>query len=88
MNKKIQLSVLSIFIAAALIGSVVSYGDNMAYAGGKDKKSNESVQLLEQLSLTEQASSCGTENGKTIASCNNLAFTANLNDGNNAAGQQ
>ena len=87
MNKKITLSVLSIFIAAALIGSVVTYGDNMAYAGGKNKKSNESVQLLEQSSITSQDSSCGSED-KTIASCNNLAFTANLNDGNNAAGQQ
>ena len=87
MNKKIQLSVLSIFIAAALIGSVVSYGDNMAYAGGKDKKQNDVVQLLEQLSLTEQASSCGSEDD-TIASCNNLAFSINLNDGNNALGQQ
>jgi hypothetical protein len=37
MNKKIQLSILSIFIAAALIGSVVTIGDNMAFAGGKDK---------------------------------------------------
>lgn len=87
MNKKIQLSVLSIFIAAALIGSVVAYGDNMAYAGGKNKKSNDSVQLLEQLSITGQDSSCGSEDD-TVASCNNLAFTANLNDGNNAAGQQ
>lgn len=86
MNKKIQLSVLSIFIAAALIGSVVAYGDNYAYAGGK-KKSNELLQLLEQSSVTGQSSSCGSEDD-TIASCNNLAFTANLNDGNNAAGQQ
>jgi hypothetical protein len=86
MNKKIQLSVLSIFIAAALIGSVVAYGDNYAYAGGK-KKSNDLLQLLEQSSLTAQDSSCGSEDD-TVASCNNLAFTANLNDGNNAAGQQ
>jgi hypothetical protein len=86
MNKRIQLSVLSIFIAAALIGSVVAYGDNYAYAGGK-KKSNELLQLLEQSSVTGQSSSCGSEDD-TIASCNNLAFTANLNDGNNAAGQQ
>jgi hypothetical protein len=85
-NKKIQLSVLSIFIAAALIGSVVAYGDNYAYAGGK-KKSNDLLQLLEQSSVTGQSSSCGSEDD-TVASCNNLAFTANLNDGNNAAGQQ
>jgi hypothetical protein len=86
MNKRIQLSVLSIFIAAALIGSVVAYGDNYAYAGGK-KKSNDLLQLLEQSSVTGQSSSCGSEDD-TVASCNNLAFTANLNDGNNAAGQQ
>ena len=87
MNKKITLSVLSIFIAAALIGSVVSYGDNMAYAGGKNKKSNDAVQLLEQSSITGQDSTCDSGN-KTKASCNNLAFTLNLNKGNNALGQQ
>ena len=86
MNKKIQLSILSMFIAAALIGSVVAYGDNYAYAGGK-KKVNESVQIIEQLSTTAQSSTCGAEDDN-VASCNNLAFTANLNDGNNAAGQQ
>ena len=74
------------FIAAALIGSVVAFGDNYAYAGGK-KKVNESLQLIEQLSATGQSSSCGSDDD-TVASCNNLAFTANLNDGNNAAGQQ
>jgi hypothetical protein len=92
-NKKIQLSVLSLFVAAALVGSVIAYGnDNLAYAGGdhhdkKKKKSNELIQLLEQSSVTGQSSSCGSEDD-TVASCNNLAFTANLNDGNNAAGQQ
>ena len=87
MDKKIQLSILSIFLAAALLGSVVAYGENMAYAGGK-KKVNESVQVLEQSSVTGQDSSCFSELGDTIASCNNLAFTLNLNDGNNAVGQQ
>jgi hypothetical protein len=88
MDKKIQLSILSIFLAAALLGSVVAYGENMAYAGGKNKKSNEAVQLLEQSSVTGQDSSCDSENGTTVASCNNLAFTLNLNDGKNALGQQ
>jgi hypothetical protein len=88
MDKKIKLSILSMFIAVALIGSVVAYGDNMAYAGGKNKKSNEAVQLLEQSSVTGQDSSCFSELGDTTASCNNLAFTLNLNDGNNGLGQQ
>jgi len=87
MNKKIQLSILSVFLAAALIGSVVAYGENMAYAGGKNKKSNDAVQLLEQSSITGQDSTCDSGN-KTKASCNNLAFSLNLNDGKNALGQQ
>ncbi|MDF0682302.1 MAG: hypothetical protein P0116_15195 [Candidatus Nitrosocosmicus sp.] len=48
---KIQLSVLSIFIAAALISSVATFGNNMAFAGGDNhhgdkhkKKSNEVAQ--------------------------------------------
>ena len=92
MDKKVKLSVLSVFLAAALIGSVMAYSDNMAFAGGdhhgKKKKSNEAVQILEQSSSTGQDSTCYSENGKTKASCNNLAFTLNLNDGNNALGQQ
>ena len=87
MDKKIQLSILSVFLAAALLGSVVAYGENIAYAGGK-KKVNESVQVLEQSSATGQDSRCFSELGDTVASCNNLAFTLNLNDGNNAVGQQ
>ena len=94
MNKKIQLSILSIFIAAALIGSVATYGDNMAFAGGdnhdgdkKKKKSNEALQGIGQDTETFQASSCGSGND-TTASCNNVALSLNLNDGNNALGQQ
>jgi hypothetical protein len=90
MDKKVKLSVLSIFLAAALIGSLIAYGENMAYAGEgkKSKKSNEAVQILEQSSSTGQDSSCFSENGTIKASCNNLAFSLGLNDGNNAKGQQ
>jgi hypothetical protein len=94
MNKKIQLSILSIFIAAALIGSVATFGDNMAFAGGdnhdgdkKKKKSNEALQGIGQDTETFQASSCGSGND-TTASCNNVALSLNLNDGNNALGQE
>lgn len=87
MDKKVQLSILSVFLAAALLGSVVAYGENMAYAGGK-KKVNESEQGIGQSAFTGQDSGCFSEAGDTIASCNNLAFTLNFNDGNNAAGQQ
>ncbi len=85
MDKKIQLSMMSIFIAAALIGSVVTFGDNMALA--TKKTSNEGAQLLDQLSETAQLSECATENN-TLASCNNVGLSFNAQDGNNAAGQQ
>ena len=94
MNKKIQISILSIFVAAALVGSVLTIGENMAFAGGdkdhgdkKKKKSNEAVQGIAQSTETLQASECGSGND-TKASCNNLAFSVNLNDGNNALGQE
>ncbi len=94
MDKKIQMSILSIFIAAALIGSVATFGANMAFAGGdnhdgdkKKKKSNEALQGIGQSTETLQSSSCGSGND-TTASCNNVALSFNLNDGNNALGQQ
>ena len=85
MNKKIQLSILSIFIAAALVGSVVTFGDNMAFA--TKKSSNDVSQFLGQSTETGQFSECSTDDN-TIASCNNLGFSLNGQDGNNAAGQQ
>jgi ABC-type uncharacterized transport system YnjBCD ATPase subunit len=94
MNKKIQISILSIFVAAALVGSVLTIGENMAFAGGdnhngdkKKKKSNEALQGIGQSTETLQGSSCGSGND-TTASCNNVALSFNLNDGNNALGQQ
>ena len=105
MNNKIQVSILSIFIAAALIGSVAAVGNNIAFAGGnnhdddddkKDKKShhegnkrtnNEAIQGIGQSTETAQLSECFSGND-TLASCNNVALSFNLNDGNNAIGQQ
>jgi len=84
MNKKIQLSIMSMFIAAALVGSVVTFGDNMAFA--TKKTSNDGAQSLDQLSETGQFSACATENN-TLASCNNVELSLNAQDGNNAAGQ-
>lgn len=87
MDKKVKLSVLSIFLAATLLGSVLAYGENVAYAGGKNKKSNEAIQLIDQFSNTTEQSVCETDDD-TIASCNNLDFKINLDDGNNGLGQQ
>ena len=106
-SKKIQISILSVFIAAALIGSIAAVGNNMAFAGGNhdddhddDKKknkeshhegkkrtSNEALQGIGQDTETLQSSECGSGND-TTASCNNVALSFNLNDGNNALGQQ
>ncbi len=82
-----KLAILSIFLAAALVGSVVAFGDNYAHAGGK-KKSNDSEQGIGQSSSTGQSSSCFSENGTSLASCNNVEASFNLNFGENAAGQQ
>ena len=94
MNKKIQLSILSIFIAAALIGSVATFGDNMAFAGGDNhhgdkhkNKLNDSFQGIDQSTETLQSSSCGSGND-TALSCNNAVLSLNFNDGNYANGQQ
>jgi hypothetical protein len=95
MDKKIKLSVMSIFVAAVLVGSVFAVSstiDNKAFAGGdnhekKKKKSNEAAQGIAQSTETAQLSECGSGND-TVASCNNVALSFNLNDGNNALGQQ
>ena len=74
----------------------------MAFAGGNDhddddhkirnlitmkKYQNEAAQGIAQDTETLQSSRCGSGDD-TTASCNNLAFSLNLNDGNNALGQQ
>ena len=75
-----------VFIAAALIGSVVSVsGDNYAAFATK-KKSNDSFQNITQGSSTSESAECLSDNN-TLASCNNVALSFNLNDGSNAAGQ-
>lgn len=86
MNKKIQLSILSIFVVATLVGSSIAVSDNMAFAT-KKHKSNEAFQENFQDQSTGQISRCGSNND-TTASCNNVALSLNLNDGNNALGQQ
>ena len=46
-TKNYKVRIFAMFIAAALIGSVVAFGDNYAYVGGK-KKSNDVEQEIEQ----------------------------------------
>lgn len=76
-----------IFVAAALIGSVVAIAGDNNSAFATKKKSNDSLQDIIQESSTGERTDCFSNNN-TLASCNNVALSLNLNDGNNAAGQQ
>ncbi|VFJ13674.1 hypothetical protein [Candidatus Nitrosocosmicus franklandus] len=85
-TKTHKVGIFAMFIAAALIGSVVAFGDNYAYAGGK-KKSNDAEQEIEQGQANEQNGQCVSATF-TIAGCNNLGLMFQFQDGNIAAGQQ
>ncbi len=86
-TKNYKVGIFAMFIAAALIGSVVALGDNMAYAGGKNKKSNDAEQEIEQGQANEQNAQC-VSGEFTLASCNNLGLLFQNNEGNLALGQQ
>jgi len=72
------------FIAAALIGSVIAFGDNMAFA---TKKHNDSEQEIEQDQENKQNGQC-VSGDFTLAGCNNVGLMFQFQDGNIAAGQQ
>ena len=74
------------FIAAALIGSVVAFGDNYAYAGGK-KKSNESEQEIEQGQANEHNAQC-VSGTISLIDCNNIGLGLQFQDGSIAGAQQ
>ena len=86
-TKNYKVGIFAMFIAAALIGSVVAF-DNMAYAGGSHhKKSNEAEQAIEQGQANEQNAQC-VSGDFTIAGCNNVGLLFQDNEGNLALGQQ
>ena len=85
-TKNYKVGIFAMFIAAALIGSVVAFGDNYAYAGGK-KKSNDAEQEIEQVQSNEQNAQC-VSGDFTIAGCNNVGLMFQFQDGNIAAAQQ
>jgi hypothetical protein len=72
------------FIAAALVGSVVAFGDNMAFATGKH---NEAEQGIEQGQENEQNAQC-VSGEFTLASCNNVDIQLQEQLGDLALGQQ
>ena len=86
-TKTHKVGLFAMFIAAALIGSVITFDDNMAYAGGKHKKSNDAEQEIEQGQSNEQSGQCVTGTISLI-NCNNVGLQLQGNDGNLALGQQ
>lgn len=86
-TKNYKVGIFVMFIAAALIGSVVALGDNMAFAGGKHKKSNDAEQGIEQGQANEQNAQC-VSGTFTVAGCNNVGLLFQNNEGNLALGQQ
>ena len=72
------------FIAAALVGSVVTFGDNMAFATGKH---NEAEQGIEQEQDSEQNAQC-VSGEITFASCNNVGIQLQEQLGDLTLGQQ
>ena len=71
------------FIAAALIGSVVTFGDNMVFATGKH---NDAEQEIEQDQDSEQNAQC-VSGEFTLASCNNVGIQLQEQLGDIALGQ-
>jgi uncharacterized protein YpmB len=76
--------VAMMFIAAALVSSVVTFGDNMAFA---TKKHNDAEQEIEQDQDSEQNAQC-VSGEITFASCNNVGIQLQEQLGNMALGQQ
>ena len=84
-TKNYKVGIFAMFIAAALVGSIVTFGDNMAFA--TKKSSNELEQSIEQEQSNEQNAQC-VSGDFTIAGCNNVGLMFQLQNGNIAGGQQ
>jgi len=82
-NSKIGIFAV-MFIAAALIGSVLTIGDNIAFA---TKKHNDAEQEIEQDQDSEQNAQC-VSGEITFASCNNVGIQLKEQLGDLALGQQ
>src|SRR6187551_3771901 len=85
-NKKPHiLAVVAVVTFALFLSPTLAVNDVMA----KDKKNkgNDSDQDIDQDQASQQNRQC-VAGGSIAASCNNLSFQDQDNDGNNAAGQQ
>jgi len=83
-TKTHKVGLFAMFIAAALIGSVITFGDNMAFA---TKKHNDSEQEIEQGQSSEQNGQC-VSGTISLIDCNNVGLQLQGNEGNLALGQR
>ena len=84
-TKTHKVGIFAMFIAAALIGSVVAFGDNTAAFA--TKKGSNAEQEIEQEIESEQDAVC-VSGTVTAISCNNLGFQFQNNQGELVLGQQ
>ncbi len=78
-----NIGIVGIFVAIALVGSIVILGDNTAFA----KKSNHLDQTIAQLQESHQNAQC-TSGIDAVASCNNVGLLFNINGGNEVGAQK
>ena len=83
-TKNYKVGIFAMFIAAALIGSVVALGDNMAFA---TKKHNDAEQEIEQEQESEQNAQCVSGDFSLLCG-NNVDLQLQTQLGNLALGQQ
>ncbi len=84
-RKPLILAVVAVVAFVMLLSPTLAVSDVLAKE--KKKKSNDSDQEIEQDQDSRQNSQC-VAGDSILASCNNLSFQDQDNDGNNAAGQQ
>ena len=83
-TKNYKAGIFTMFIASGLIGSVVAFGDNMAYA---TKKHNDAEQEIEQDQESQQNAQCVSGDFSLICG-NNVDLQLQAQLGNLALGQQ
>jgi hypothetical protein len=85
-TKTHKVGLFAMFIAAALIGSVIAFDDN-GVAFATKGKSNESEQEIEQGQSNEQNGQC-VSGTISLIDCNNVGLQLQGNEGNLALGQR
>ena len=87
-NKSMILVVVIASTTTLLVVGALNVNTDNQSDFAKKIKSNNSTQGVLQDQFTGQSSEIFSENGDSAASGNNVALSFNLNDGNNALGQQ